>query len=215
MRDWFAAFAEEECADTEKSVATPATVATNDEKSQKTAGFGVSDSVASAESRVATVATNPAPVATVASAENRVATDEATPRMAESRDFPGGVASVATVASENERAVNVSGAYAADWRAFYDERAGIAEHLGEVSQAEAEARAFQCTVVAWLNSNPEPDTGPDCCAHCGGETAPGNALPLLNGGGHVWLHPDCHAAWMKRRRAEAVAALFEMGINDL
>ena len=215
MRDWFAAFAEEQCPDITKSVATVATLATNDEKSQKPASFGVSDSVASAKSRVATLATNPPPVATVASAKNRVATGEATPRTAENGDFSGVVATVATVASENSRAVEIPDDDACDWRAFYDERAGIAEHLGEASRAEAEARAFECTVVAWLNINPAPNTGPDNCAHCDGATVPGGALPVLNGGRPVWLHGDCHAGWMRRRRGDAVGALRDMGIDGV
>src|SRR5262245_44216049 len=33
-----------------------------------------------------------------------------------------------------------------DWRAFFDERAGIAEYDGGLSRAEAEARAFDCCV---------------------------------------------------------------------
>ena len=103
---------------------------------------------------------------------------------------------------------------ARDWRAFYDERAGIAEHLGEVSRAIAEVRAFECTVVAWLNHNPAPENGPDQCAHCGGTTTAGDALPYLNAGGYVWLHADCHADWMRHRRAEAVEALRGMGINN-
>ncbi len=101
-----------------------------------------------------------------------------------------------------------------DWRAFYNERAGIAEHLGEVSRADAEARAFECTAVSWLNSHPAPDTGPDKCAHCGGAIDDGDALPFLNGARHAWLHQGCHCAWMERRRADAVAALEAMGIID-
>ena len=103
---------------------------------------------------------------------------------------------------------------ATDWRAFYDERAGIAEHLGEVSRAEAETRAFECAVIAWLNHHPVPENGPVQCVLCGGTTTTGDALPYLNGDGHVWLHADCHAGWMQRRRAEAVEALRGMGIDN-
>ena len=144
------------------------------------------------------------------------ATSLRTPKSPENCDFSGVVARVAHVAHENERSEKDSGAGwdVGDWRAFYDERAGIAEHLGEVSRAEAEARALECTVIAWLNHNPAPENGPDQCAHCGGTTTAGDALPYLNAGGYVWLHADCHADWMRHRRAEAVEALRGMGINN-
>jgi hypothetical protein len=37
-----------------------------------------------------------------------------------------------------------------DWRAYYDERAGIAEFDGGLPRAEVEARAYQCCVAEWL-----------------------------------------------------------------
>ncbi|SRR5258705_9286152 len=40
-----------------------------------------------------------------------------------------------------------------DWLAFFDERAGIAEFDGELPRGEAEARAFECCMVEWLNRN--------------------------------------------------------------
>jgi hypothetical protein len=42
----------------------------------------------------------------------------------------------------------------ADWLAFFDERAGIAEFDGGLQRTDAEARAFECCVVEWLNRNP-------------------------------------------------------------
>ena len=39
----------------------------------------------------------------------------------------------------------------ADWQAFYDERAGIAEFDGKVSRLKAEGLAYECCVVEWLN----------------------------------------------------------------
>jgi hypothetical protein len=48
-----------------------------------------------------------------------------------------------------------------DWLAFFDERAGIAEFEGGLPRGEAEARAFECCAVEWLNRNPvcsTPDT---------------------------------------------------------
>ena len=42
---------------------------------------------------------------------------------------------------------------AEDWRALYDERAGIAEFDGGLSRREAEAQAFDSCVIEWLNRN--------------------------------------------------------------
>ena len=99
---------------------------------------------------------------------------------------------------------------AADWRAFIEERAGIAEYNGGLSRADAERQAFECCVVEWLWRNPPPASGPAWCAQCSqplGE--PGrDGLPYLTGdGGHVWLHAGCHGDWTAGRRALAVAAL--------
>ena len=46
----------------------------------------------------------------------------------------------------------VDGWSAEDWRAFFDERAGIAEFDGGLPRAAAEALAFDCCVVEWLNA---------------------------------------------------------------
>ena len=42
---------------------------------------------------------------------------------------------------------------AEDWRALFDERAGIAEFDGGLPRADAEARAFACCVAEWLDRN--------------------------------------------------------------
>jgi hypothetical protein len=41
-----------------------------------------------------------------------------------------------------------------DWQVYFDERAGIAEFDGGLPRVDAEARAFACCVVEWLNRNP-------------------------------------------------------------
>ncbi len=104
---------------------------------------------------------------------------------------------------------------AEDWRAFFDERAGIAEHDGGLSRANAERQAFECCVMEWLWRNPPPASGPQRCAHCGqplGE--PGrDGLPYLTGdGGHTWLHDRCWPAWHAHRRDQALAALKTAGL---
>src|SRR6516164_3960437 len=45
---------------------------------------------------------------------------------------------------------------AEDWQVFFDERAGIIEFDGGPPRAEAEAQAFDCCVVEWLNRKPAP-----------------------------------------------------------
>jgi hypothetical protein len=99
------------------------------------------------------------------------------------------------------------------WRAFFDERAGIAEFDGGLPRQQAKARAFACCVAEWLNRNPVRSS-PDSCLRCG--NAEQGHDPLLPFGtettGHAWLHSQCWSAWSAARQAEAVAALEAMGI---
>jgi hypothetical protein len=102
-----------------------------------------------------------------------------------------------------------------DWRAFFDERAGIAEFDGGLPRVEAEARAFACCVTEWLNRNPVRST-PGRCLSCG-EAEHGQDLLLPFGtqlNGHVWLHSRCWPRWHAGRGAEAVAALSTFGIQE-
>jgi hypothetical protein len=55
---------------------------------------------------------------------------------------------------------------AEDWQIFFDERAGIVEFDGGLPREEAEARAFACCVVEWLNRNPI-SSPPSRCLGCG------------------------------------------------
>ena len=105
---------------------------------------------------------------------------------------------------------------AEDWREFFDERAGNAEHDGGLPRDDAERQAFECCVMEWRCQHPPPASGPERCAHCGepiGE--PGrDGLPFLTGaGGHTWLHSICHGDWTTQRRVEAVAALAIHGLR--
>lgn len=53
-----------------------------------------------------------------------------------------------------ETDINNNGSWdAADWQAYYDERAAIAEYDGGLSRAEAEALAFESCVAEWLIRN--------------------------------------------------------------
>ena len=103
---------------------------------------------------------------------------------------------------------------AEDWQAFFDERAGIAEFDGGLPRAEAEARAFACCVVEWLNRNPVRSP-PGRCLGCGdSEHAHDPLLPFgVEPTGHIWLHSSCWPAWHDTRKAKAMSALAAMGIN--
>jgi hypothetical protein len=95
-----------------------------------------------------------------------------------------------------------------DWLVFFNERTGIVEFDGGLPRAVAEARAFECCVVEWLNRNPSRSE-PDSCHHCGG-SAGATDKPLPYGTAttsHAWLHSDCWEAWHANRKATAVAIL--------
>jgi hypothetical protein len=106
------------------------------------------------------------------------------------------------------------GLSAEDWQVFFDERAGIIEFDGGLPRAEAEAQAFSCCVVEWLNRNPERSPAGRCLG-CGDPEYAHN--PLLPCGaepaGRAWLHSRCWPAWYTARKAKAVSALAAMGIS--
>jgi hypothetical protein len=100
-----------------------------------------------------------------------------------------------------------------DWRAFFDERAGIAEFDGGQPREQAEARAHACCVAEWLNRNPVRSS-PYSCQRCGeAERAHDPLLPFATESiGPARLHSRCWSAWSAARQAEAVADLEAMGI---
>jgi hypothetical protein len=102
---------------------------------------------------------------------------------------------------------------AEEWRAFFDERAGIAEFEGGLSRAVAEAHAFTCCVTEWMNYHPMRSL-PGHCYGCGAIEQAGE--PLLPFGtedtGHAWLHSRCWPDWLTLQRTKAEAALRAMGI---
>ena len=103
---------------------------------------------------------------------------------------------------------------AADWHAFFDERAGIAEFDDGLSRSEAEDHAFACSVSEWLNRNPVTSP-PGRCVACGDREY--GYDPLLPYGveptGHAWLHSRCWEAWHAARKSEATAALKAMRVG--
>jgi hypothetical protein len=103
---------------------------------------------------------------------------------------------------------------AADWEAFFHERAGIAEYDGGLRRPEAEELAFEQCVVEWLMRH-SVRSNPGTCLRCGRvEDEGGMVLPFgIEASGHAWLHFDCWPAWYSQRKAIAIAALAAMGIS--
>ena len=103
---------------------------------------------------------------------------------------------------------------ALDWWTFFRERARMAAVHG-LTGIEAEARAFACCVVEWLNRNPARSPSGRCLG-CG--QAEHSHDPLLPFGtdqtGHAWLHSRCWPAWHATRKADAITTLAAMGINQ-
>jgi hypothetical protein len=103
---------------------------------------------------------------------------------------------------------------AEDWQVFFHERAGIAEFDRGLPRPEAEALAFACCVVEWLNRNAVRSPRGRCHGCGGGEYGHDALLPYgVESTGHAWLHTRCWPAWHAGRRSEAVAALTAMEIR--
>jgi hypothetical protein len=101
-----------------------------------------------------------------------------------------------------------------DWQVFFDERAGIVEFDGGLPRGEAEAQAFACCVVEWLNRNPERSPAGRCLGCGDREHAHDPLLPYgVEPTGHAWLHSRCWPAWYEARKVKAVAALTALGIT--
>ena len=100
-----------------------------------------------------------------------------------------------------------------DWRAYFDERAGIVEFDGGPSRADTEARAMACCVAKWLNRHPFRSS-PDRCHACGDGPEREALVPFgTTNTGHVWLHGRCWREWHECRTAEAGAALAALGFR--
>jgi hypothetical protein len=102
---------------------------------------------------------------------------------------------------------------AEDWQVSFAERAGIVEFDGGLPRGDAQAQAFECCIVEWLNRNPTPSVA-GRCGWCG-EAQSHHAVVLPFGtepGTHTWLHAECWPAWHELRRSQAREALARMGI---
>jgi hypothetical protein len=111
---------------------------------------------------------------------------------------------------------NSDGWLAEEWRSFFEERAAIAEFDAGLPRTDAEAQAFECCIVEWLNRNPTP-SGAGRCTWCGQtETNSAVVVPYrTEPGTHAWLHTECWPAWQEFRRSQALEALTRIGIGRL
>jgi hypothetical protein len=110
---------------------------------------------------------------------------------------------------------NKDGWSAEDWQLFFEERAAVAEFDGGLPRKNAEAQAFECCVVKWLDLNPTP-SAPGHCAWCGQSESRDAVVPYgTEPGTHIWLHRECWSEWRKMRPFQAKEALTRMGIGDL
>jgi len=121
-----------------------------------------------------------------------------------------GQAVTSPASSESERTGEWD---AEDWRAYFDERAGIREFDGELLRPEAERLALGDCIDYWLTQHPPKPTDDVACVHCDAALAD-DAIPVLAGNsGHTWLHGRCHRDWLAVRRQLAAEALPAMGID--
>jgi hypothetical protein len=101
-----------------------------------------------------------------------------------------------------------------DWRAYFDEQAGIAEHEHGCTRTVADVRAYSACVVAWCQRHPVPENDPAECRHCREDRQYTSIVPVLNGaGGHFWVHVDCLPAHIEVRRQQAIATLRTLSLE--
>lgn len=104
---------------------------------------------------------------------------------------------------------------ALDWRAYFDERAGLLEYDGGKTRTEAEELAFYACVRRWLERNP-PGYRPDLnCLHCGDMVIKSEATPIVCGDNlQRWVHHACTPDFRLLRTHDATVALSCLGIVD-
>ena len=103
---------------------------------------------------------------------------------------------------------------AADWRAFFGERAAIREYDGMRPRAEAERLAWGETLVEWHKATASPPPSWQC-AGCGDPIAGAPAMTLPDAARvHDVAGYACLIAYGKRWRAAAAEGLATMGIEQ-
>lgn len=102
---------------------------------------------------------------------------------------------------------------AEDWQAYFDERAGIAEHDGGHPREAAEALALEGCIAEWLDQHPVC-SDPRWCFVCGLPDELGEAFVPFGAGpdGAAWRTHGCWDEWHRKRRQEALAALIAVGV---
>ena len=103
---------------------------------------------------------------------------------------------------------------AQDWHVYFDERAGVAEFHGGQTRDQAEATAFECCIVEWLNRH-LCRSNPSTCAACSAPDRSGSTVVPFGteGHGHTWLHPECWEQWHQERRERATGTLAAIGVR--
>jgi len=103
----------------------------------------------------------------------------------------------------------------ADWRAFFDERAAIAQIDGGLDRVQAERHAYTDCVRQFLRRHP-PGYRPDVnCLQCGGMVIKAEAWPLVCPDNLArWVHHSCFEDFRLLRVRDAVLCLDRLGIVD-
>jgi hypothetical protein len=103
---------------------------------------------------------------------------------------------------------------ASDWRVYFNEWAGIAEHDQGVPRPVAETLAYAATVGEWCRRHPIPEGDPSECHHCKTLRHYTPIVPVLNGaGGHFWIHNSCLPAHLEARQQQGITALRAMELE--
>ena len=121
----------------------------------------------------------------------------------------------ATNATTQQRASEAGSWSASDWRRYFDERAGIAEHDGGLSRPLAEGAAWEATIAEWCRLNP-PAHVPGHCAACNGalDMAGQGWRPVADGATvHYASGLACWKDYGAKRRSAAIEALQGFGIE--
>ena len=104
---------------------------------------------------------------------------------------------------------------ASDWREYFDERAGIAEHDGGLSRPQAEGAAWEATIAEWCKLNPPARISGQCAACDGALDMAGHGWRPLGDGAtvHYATGLACWKDYGAKRRAAAIKALQGFGIG--
>jgi hypothetical protein len=103
---------------------------------------------------------------------------------------------------------------AQDWRAFYEERAGILEYDGQLPRVEAERVAYSTTLAMWMDVNRPPSADMNDCAWCHRGIPQAVLIACLAGpDGHYAVHDSCLPKLLESLRERGIGALTAFGIE--